>query len=205
VTRALLGPLVLLSSALAPAFEVAGPAPKATPDPAREVFTATVVRPANERLPGEAPIDLTMNVDRWSSPEESERLIRVLVEEGPDSRRAQRRGADAGSIVPPGDSRWPVWRIHVASSAPRPSGGRVVTLVTDQPLLFAAGWTGSPSLREVAILELLLDAQGRGEGTLIPRLSLTVTGSGRVDGSRPRHARRPLRLVGVRDWSANAR
>jgi hypothetical protein len=80
-----------------------------------------------------------------------------------------------------------------------------VTLVTDQPLLFAAGWTGSPSVREVAFLELLLDAQGRGEGTLIPWLKLAATGSGRVDSRRPRHARRPLKLVGVREWSAHAR
>lgn len=177
----------------------------ATPRSAREVFTATVVRPANERLPGEVPIDLTVNVDRWSSAEEFDRLIRLLAEGGPVSPGDERRGIGAGSIVPPGDSRWPVWRVDIASSAPHPDGGRLVRLVTAQPLFFAAGWTGSPSVREVAVVELVLDAHGRGEGTLTPWVKLTTDGLGRVACQAPRHAKPPLRLVGVRRWSARVR
>lgn len=190
--------LLLLVGTLAP------PA-VATPRSAREIFTATVVRPANERLPGEVPLDLTMNVDRWSSAEESDRLMRLLVEGGPDALEDGHRGIGAGSIVPPGDSRWPVWRVDIASSAPHPDGGRIVRLVTAQPLFFAAGWTASSSVREVAVVELVLDAQGRGEGTLTPWVKLTTDGLGRVACQAPRHARPPLRLVGVRRWSARVR
>jgi hypothetical protein len=169
--------------------------------PQRETFTATVVQTANMRLPGGGTFQITMNVDEWTSVEERTRLLGVFKEGGSEALMKELRKRKAGYIVPPAFVRWPSWEVDVASSIPRPDGGRIVRLFTERPIAFGEAFYNTRSKDyEFGIVELRLDAKGEGEGTTIPAAKLSLDADGGIVVETTPYTTGPQRLMGVREW-----
>jgi hypothetical protein len=167
----------------------------------RETFMATVLQQANMRLPGGGTFQLTMNVDEWTSVEERQRLITVFKEGGSDALMKELRKAKAGYITPPAFARWPSWEVDVASSIPQPSGGRIVRLFTERPIIFGEAYYNTRSKDyEFGIVELKLDADGEGEGMTIPAAKLSMNAEGELVVETLPYTTGPQRLIGVRQW-----
>lgn len=167
----------------------------------RETFMATVVQTANMRLPAGGTFQITMNVDEWTSFEERERLLGVFEEDGSEALMKELRKMTAGHIVPPAFVRWPSWEIDVASSIPQPDGGRIVRLFTERPIAFGEAYYSTRSRDyEFGVVELRLDADGKGEGATIPAARLSLDEEGRLVIETLPHTTGPQKLVGVRQW-----
>jgi hypothetical protein len=167
----------------------------------RETFMATVVGGANMRLPGTGTFSITMNVDRWSPPEERKRLLTIFKEGGKDALMKELRKLKAGYIVPPPAVRWPSWEIDVASTFDTPSGGRVVRMFTERPIAFAEAYYNTRSRDfEFGVIELKLNEKGEGEGMVIPAASLALDEEGRIVFETTPFATGPYKLIGVREW-----
>jgi len=167
----------------------------------KETFTATVLQTANMRLPGGGTFQITMNVEQWTSVEERQRLLTVFKEGGNEALMKELRKMKAGYIVPPAFSRWPSWEVDVASSIPRPDGGRIVRLFTERPIAFGEAYFNTRSKDyEFGIVELRLDAKGEGEGATIPAAKLSLDAEGQLVVETTPYATGPQRLIGVRQW-----
>ncbi len=167
----------------------------------RETFMATVLQQANMRLPGGGTFQLTMNVDEWTSVEERKRLITVFKEGGSEALMKELRKAKAGYIVPPAFARWPSWEVDVASSIPQPSGGRIVRLFTERPIIFGEAYYNTRSKDyEFGIVELKLNADGEGEGVTIPAAKLSLDKEGQLVVETLPYTTGPQKLIGVRQW-----
>jgi hypothetical protein len=166
-----------------------------------DTFTATVLQTANMRLPGGGTFQITMNVERWTSVEERQRLLAVFKQGGSEALMKELRKQKAGYIVPPAFSRWPSWEVDVASSIPRPDGGRIVRLFTERPIAFGEAYYSTRSKDyEFGIVELRLDAKGEGEGATIPAAKLSLNEQGEIVVESTPYSTGPQRLMGVREW-----
>ena len=189
--RVLAGLLVLCAAA----------APAWAEEKQRDTFMATVVQTANMRLPGGRTFQITMNVDQWTSVEERKRLLTVFKEGGNDALMKELRKMKAGYIVPPAWARWPSWEVDVASSIPQPDGGRIVRLFTERPIAFAESYYDTRSKDyEFGIVELKLDAEGKGEGATIPAARLSLDAEGQLVVETTPYVTGPQRLMGVSQW-----
>jgi hypothetical protein len=169
----------------------------------RETFTATVLQTANMRLPGGGTFRITMNVDEWTSVEERRRLLAVFKEGGSEALMNELRKMKAGHIVPPAFARWPSWEVDVASSIPQPDGGRIVRLFTERPIAFGEAYYSTRSREyEFGVVELRLDADGKGEGATIPAAKLSLDKDGQIVVETLPYTTGPQRLIGVREWKS---
>ena len=149
------------------AWMVAGPAHAQT-----ETFTATAaVKTAGAAV---AATPMTIVVDRKMTQAEVDRFLAAFKAGGPEGLRKALAG------VPPTGS------VRVANGSPtptrltleRPTGkGRLITIVTDTPVLFLGGGVPGAKPREgydFAIIDLEVDAAGAGSGTFTPAAKVTV-------------------------------
>ena len=116
-------------------------------------------------------VDFT--VTRWSTDAERQQLLGILVEKGQDRLlRALQKLPRAGTIRTP-DSL--AYDIQYARRIPGEDGGERVVLVTDRPIAF---WEAANRTRTLdypfMVVELRLDARGRGEGKLTVATKLEV-------------------------------
>jgi hypothetical protein len=109
-----------------------------------------------------------IDIHRWSTDEERERLLTTLQEFGPD------KLLDALEKVRP-----PVGAIRTATSlsydlyyarnSPSPDGGRRVILATNRPVSFRELRSSSRRLQyQFTLIEIHIDKDGKGEGKLVP-------------------------------------
>jgi hypothetical protein len=167
----------------------------------RETFYATVLQTANMRLPGGGTFQLTMNVDRWSSVEERKRLLTLFKEGGKEALMKELRQLKAGYIVPPAFARWPSWEVDVAASIPQADGGRIVRLFTERPIAFGEAYYNTRSKDyEFGIVELRLDAEGKGEGMTIPAATLSLDAEGQIVVESLPYTTGPQKLIGVSQY-----
>ena len=167
----------------------------------RETFMATVLQQANMRLPGGGTFQLTMNVDEWTSVEERQRLLTVFKEGGSEALMKELRKMKAGYITPPAFARWPSWEVDVAASIPQPSGGRIVRLFTERPIIFGEAYYNTRSKDyEFGVVELKLNADGEGEGVTIPAAKLSLNEQGELVVETLPYTTGPQKLIGVRQW-----
>jgi hypothetical protein len=137
-----------------------------------ETFTATAtVKTASSATAG-APV--TIIVDRKMSQSEADTLMAAFKTGGVPGLRKALVG------VPPTGS------VRVGGGAPTPTRltlerptdkGRLLTIVTDQPIAFlAAGVPGAKPKEgyDFAIIDIEVDAKGSGSGTLSPAAKITL-------------------------------
>jgi hypothetical protein len=141
-------------------------------------------------------LTIEINIDRWSTETERDQLIdalkggraRVLVDR-------LRRLPALGHIATPTTAGW---SLRFAQTRPREDGGRQVIVATDRPTTLGdTSRSRQDAAYDVAIVEIRLDKDGTGGGTLAYAASLTYeenTGAIAVAN----YGREPVRLTNVR-------
>ncbi len=139
-----------------------------------ETFTATAtVTTANAAVASTA---VTIDIQRKMPQGEADALIAAFKRGGVQALRAALVG------VPPTGSV----RLGTGAATPtrltleRPTDkGRLLTIVTDQPLVFLGAGLPGPKTSEkagydLAVIDIEVDAMGRGSGTLSPAAKITI-------------------------------
>lgn len=116
---------------------------------------------------------IDIDIYRWSTDEERESLLTTLQEFGPD------KAVDAlAKIRPPvGILRSPGhlgYDLYYARNIANPDGSRRIILATNRPVNFREATNSARSLQyQFTLIEIHLDANGKGEGKLVPAARVT--------------------------------
>jgi hypothetical protein len=146
----------------------------AQPATAAEVFTATATVKTADGKTGTAPITIT--IDRMMPEKEAAPLVAAFKSGGADAFRKALVGVAPTGSVKVGAGKAIPTRISVERAT---GGGRLVTIVTDQTLVFIGG--AAPNAKpkagyDYAIVDLILDANNGGTGTVAPAAKLKLNG-----------------------------
>jgi hypothetical protein len=128
-----------------------------------ERFTANAVSLSPEYGTGQQVVDI--DVTRWSSNAERERLVTALREKGPNDLLKQlQKNKPVGRIKTP-DSLG--YDLRYAYQQTDPDGGRTIVIATDRPIGF---WEASNRPRSIdypfTVIQMKLDRDGTGKGTM---------------------------------------
>lgn len=140
----------------------------------REEFSAILTNISNVGAAGLTPV--TIRITRWTGDEENEQLLGTLREKG--QARFLNALLDAepvGSIGTPTSLKYDFF---YARQSPLKEGGRQIMLISDRPMSFAERTSAALS-REYpfTLIELRLDKDGNGEGTLSQLVQLRLLGN----------------------------
>jgi hypothetical protein len=115
-----------------------------------------------------------VSVDRWSTPAERERLLKVLVEKGPEKLLdALQDNPKVGYIRLPTTLSWD---LRYAFETPLPEGGRRVVLVTDRPIGFQEARNMGRSMDyPFTLIEIRFDKEGVGVGKMSVRTKISLS------------------------------
>lgn len=122
---------------------------------------------------------ITMVIEHWATPEERKELLDALQNEGSDGLLKAMRKNVVGYVWFTNTLRW---QLNFASTF-QTEKGRVVRLVTERPILFVEGMSGTSRSRdyEFGIAEFILDEAGNGEGTIIPTAKVSINKDGKIE------------------------
>lgn len=183
--------LAFLATVLLAVIVTAGPA---LADKPVEHFTAFAVDMSNTAGRTRAgTVDVIIN--RWSTPQERDQLVAALREGGNDGllRALQKVKDPAGYIRSAGRIGYPLrfaWQM--------PSGdGRRIIIATDRPVSFLEASTRPRTMDyPFMLIEMRVDAQGRGQGKLLPLARIQANDDHVVEIEN--YASEPVRLSEVR-------
>lgn len=147
------------------------------------------------RVPGDQAVTVDITIDRWSTDDERQTLLKVFHRGGIPALREALEGTDTvGTLrTPDGGS----WDLHYAVQAPLGRDGRRIFLATDSPVQLwevydNTGATDSP----FSFVEIRMDEDG-GQGRLARGSDVELSADGRhlqLDN----YARQPVPLQEVR-------
>jgi hypothetical protein len=166
LARAALGSLILLAL-------VAG-APHVSAQNEKETFTGFAI---NLNAGGRtATVEIT--IDRWSTDAERDRLLSILQAED-DITRANEKLLHVLEDMPKvGTIRTPsslAWDLHFARQTPLGDGRRRIVLGTNRPIGFREAVNRPRSIDyPFTIVQIQVDADGRGQGKILPGTRLYV-------------------------------
>ena len=135
-----------------------------------------------------------IDVNRWSTDEDRRNLESIFEEKGPDALlAAMRKIRPVGRIHTPGSVGYD---LRFAYQVPLASGGRRIVIGTDRPLSFYEA-SARPRSADYpfTVLEMRVDANGRGQGNMV--VASRVTGMGETI-ELENYSTTPVRLVQVR-------
>ena len=139
---------------------------------APEVFTATAAVKGAGGAAATAPV--TVTIDRKMAPSEADPLVAAFRTGGAAALRKALVGVKPTGTVQVGAGKPTPSRLTIERAT---GGGRLLTIVTDEPLLFlGAGVPGSKPKEgfDFAVLDIQVDAKGAGSGTLAPAAKIKV-------------------------------
>lgn len=151
---------------------VSAAAPSAHTQDGAETFTATATVKAAGGATASAPV--TIVIDRTMSQAEADRLTAAFAAGGVPALRKALAGAPPTGSVQVGAGTATATRLTLERPTPN---GRLLTIVTDQPIFFlGAGVPGQkPKVGyDFALVDLEVDANGSGSGTLSPAAKVAV-------------------------------
>ena len=167
VPRELIGAALLVEMAMqAPAA--------AQKSETREEFEAILTNISNVGATGLTPVSI--RITRWTPDEENARLLGVLRDDGQDAFLRELLDVEpVGSIGTPVSLRYDFF---YARQSPTDGGGRRIMLITDRPMAFSERTSAAPSRDyPFTVVELRLDKEGKGTGTLAQRVQLRLVGN----------------------------
>ena len=138
-----------------------------------ETFTANYSNIGSIGAAGATPVDI--RITRWTTDAEQQRLLNALGTEGMEGfMRELGTMKQTGSIGAPQELAYP---LTYARQSRTKEGGRHIVLATDRPMTFAER-VGSSISRDypLAWIELHLDAQNAGTGTMMNAVRLRLVG-----------------------------
>lgn len=121
---------------------------------------------------GRRSTSLQLRVTAWTTDEERQQILTEIQEATAQGgrrgnravARALRGSSRVGSLNAPGQTGWSIRYSRVTQM---PDGTQRLLLATDRPVAFAEAWTSnSGGDFDVTVIQMTLDAQGNGEGTL---------------------------------------
>jgi hypothetical protein len=138
-----------------------------------EEFTAIAANISNVGAAGLVPV--TIRIERWTGPEEQDKLFAALREEGQEAfLQGLTRAKPVGWIATPTSLRYD---FYFAQQQPSEKGRRIM-MITDRPMQIAERMSASPSRDyPFTVIELHLDEDGRGTGTLAQLAQLRLIGN----------------------------
>lgn len=144
--------------------------------PAR--FTAFAVS-TGDAVSNPVASQVEISIDRWSTAAESQRLMAILKDKGPEALLESLRDLKAvGSINTPGNL---AYDLHFAHAQPGEDGGQRIFLATDRPISF---WEAVNRPRTVdypfTFIELRLNRDGEGEGKLALASKINLSRDGKT-------------------------
>ena len=137
-----------------------------------ETFTATAAVKTAGAATASAPV--TIVVDRKMPQSEADRLIGAFKAGGPSALRKALVGVPPTGTVQLADGKAVPTRLTIESPTDK---GRLLTIVTDQPILFLGGGVPGAKPKEgydFAVVDIEVDAKGAGSGTIAPAAKITV-------------------------------
>jgi hypothetical protein len=127
-----------------------------------EDFRAIAI--ANDNLGAGAGV-VQMQITRWSSDAERERLVNTLIKEGADELLVElRRNQPVGMIKTPDSLGYP---LRYAYQTRNEEGGRQIVIATDRPISFWEAWN-RPRVSDYpfTVIQMEIGPDGRGKGTM---------------------------------------
>lgn len=140
----------------------------------REQFEAILTNISNVGGTGLTPV--TIRIVRWTPEDENERLLGALRKDGQDAfLRELLDVKPVGSIATPVSLKYDFF---YASQTPAGEGGRRIMLISDRPMRIWERVEASPSRDyPFTVIELRLDKDGKGSGTLAQMVQLRLVGN----------------------------
>jgi hypothetical protein len=171
----------------------------AVPEPAgaaAEVFTATATVKTADGKSATAP--MTITIDRTMPESEAAPLVAAFKSGGAAALRKALVGVAPTGSVRVGKGKAASARFTVERAT---GGGRLLTIVTDQPLVFIGA--NAPGAKpkagyDFAVIDLQIDAAGAGSGTVSPAATLKLNGDAFVVED---YSGEVVRLTGVKKGS----
>jgi hypothetical protein len=167
-------------------------APQVASNTPREAFTAIATNISNVGRTGATQVDIV--IERWSTDAESDRLLAVLKEKGPEDLLDVLRDIPRVGYIRTPDSL--AYDLHYARQVPGEDGGRRIVLLTDRPIGF---WEASRRPRTIDYPFTLIDMRMGGDGEGVGKLSIATKIT--LDGSvmtLEDFANQPVRLTNIR-------
>ncbi len=133
-----------------------------------EQFSATAI---DQNRAAMGPVEIRIN--RWSTESERSRLMKALLDHGPEKLLDSLQGVKpVGSIRTPGSL---AYDLRFARRTPQPEGAERIVLVTDRRI---SAWEAFRNSRTVdypfTVIELHLDRHGEGEGKMSLATKITA-------------------------------
>jgi len=117
----------------------------------------------NELSTGAGRVDI--RVSRWSSNVERDRLVKALLDKGPDDLLENLKKTKAVGIIKTPDSLG--YDLHYAFQTKAEDGGRDIVIATDRPIGF---WEARNQPRTIdypfTVIQMHIDKDGHGTGTM---------------------------------------
>ncbi len=142
-----------------------------------ERFTALAVNIGTPGRTGAGTVEI--QVDRWSTDEDRDKLLTVLKEQGPDKLlEALQKMPRVGFIRTPNSIGYD---LHFARKAPLPDGGERVVIATDRRIGF---WEAANRPRSIdypfTLIEMRIRPDGEGEGKMSLATKITTENDGKT-------------------------
>ena len=169
-------------------------------DEKRETFEAFAVNMSNFGPGRSTTVQIT--IDRWTTDEERNQLIETLVEKGSEELlKVLQKQEETGFVLGRGTSAranpFPSTRLHYAREW-EIDGKRIIRLATDRPIGFREAVQNPRTMDYTfTLIELLLNEDGEGEGSLAAGVQITFdkdTNTFELE----HYASEPIRLTSVR-------
>ena len=142
-----------------------------------ERFTGVIAKTGGAGPSGFARFTIT--VDEYSPDEEAIRLVNLLVEEGPRALESEMLSHERGRFLTPGELGH---NIGIARSHQLENGGRVVRFVAARPLALFEAYNNTRSRdHPFGVIELTLDAQGKGTGLIVVAAKISLNDENRLE------------------------
>jgi len=138
---------------------------QAPPPPAAETFDLTATASAGPGAVGTLTVPMVVHLERYTPAHERTTITDALKHGGyPGFLKALREASNVGTLTI-GDQSWTIrWARQLPNDA-----GRVISIVTDQPVAFIGGGKTDAKSRagfEVAVAQFTVDRSGHGTGTM---------------------------------------
>ena len=148
------------------------PPPQQAPSTPEE-FTGVAANISNVGATGLVPV--TVRIERWSGPEEQEKLFSALRNEGQEAfLKELTRVKPVGWIATPTSLRYDFFFVQQHAT----EKGRRIVMITDRPMKIAERMSASPSRDyPFTVVEMQIGPDGRGTGTLAQLVQLRLIGN----------------------------
>jgi hypothetical protein len=159
----------------------------------RESYAAVVVGTGG--MIGGRTLNLNINIDSYTTDQQVQEYLIQLKEEGQDALRKTLERTTVGRIAPVATTGTDLSIARVFQT----EQGKVIRLVTARPVGFLEAYRRGRSMDyPFTIMELRLDQEGKGEGSIIGGAKLRFNKEGQLDIES--YGNQYAKLVNVRAW-----